>query len=264
MKLEKPNLTNPTPPMATDTQEIRFISPGLLTPHPLLDPLPQWADTDEQFQTLLADIHARGIDQPILINDVDQILDGRHRWRAALKLNLPAVPCLDCAAADPVPVITQSLLQRRHFTKGALAYIALPLLDASGQANPDFAADTGVSLRLIEQALELRTLFAADPDYRSQIEPLVLSGDIGLGAAIAGFAGRAATKGKARREADPAALLQRGFNDLRVRLANWDFLQPEQRKAATAIIGQFAAALPPEPLQLLVREINKSLKARKQ
>ena len=116
----------------------------------------------------------------------------------------------------------------------------------------------------IVQALELRTLFAADPDYRPQIEPLVLSGDIGLGAAIAGFAGRAATKGKPRREADPAALIQRGFNDLRVRLANWDLLQPDQRKAAAAIIGQFAADLPPEPLQLLVREINKSLKAREQ
>lgn len=59
-------------------------------------------ETDEKFQALVDEIHHDGFDEPLQVvpcscEDQPQahymIIGGEHRWRAALKLNMKALPC---------------------------------------------------------------------------------------------------------------------------------------------------------------------------
>lgn len=67
-----------------------------LKPHPRLggtDLLPTLSD--EEYGALLQSIDRDGIQQPLLVGWPDRtILDGHHRWRAAMELGLPEVPIM--------------------------------------------------------------------------------------------------------------------------------------------------------------------------
>src|SRR5690348_15322129 len=114
-----------------------------LTVHPAARELPQLADDDPQLIALLDDIRAHGIQSPLEINKHNQIVDGRHRWRAAKKLNLKDVPVMVHDDGEVIAIILRSLLLRRHYTKSALAYTAHPMLRAAYEEARDNPGQPG-------------------------------------------------------------------------------------------------------------------------
>lgn len=95
--------------------------------HPALKSQP-WMNQADQ-TALDESIREHGILQALLITADDEIVDGRHRWRSARHLGLTEVPCTLVSADDANSIILATILDRRHYSKGARAYLALPLLE---------------------------------------------------------------------------------------------------------------------------------------
>lgn len=95
----------------------------------MLRHMPEWHADDSRMAALIDDIVARGIDQPLILDPNNRILDGRHRWRAASRANIPTVPVQIRPESDAAGIILGTILQRRHYGKSALAYMAYPLLE---------------------------------------------------------------------------------------------------------------------------------------
>lgn len=169
-------------------RKIESKNPNSLTVHTLAKAMPQWKTDDERFIALVEDIRERGIDQPFLIDGEDRILVGVERWKAAKRLQLKEVPVLACEG-EPASVILHALVLRKHYTKGALAYVAFPLLQpawqeaqrrrlemlkkgknanvspssterTTGKTVEGFASENGFGRTLFYQAAELHKLFA--------------------------------------------------------------------------------------------------------
>ena len=193
--------------MSTQAQILQ-LDPQELTVHPALQNMPEWSTADERFLALVEDIRARGIDQPILVDAEHRIADGRHRWRAAKRLQLREVPVLIVPADHVATIILQSLLQRRHYTKSQRAFLSTPILQSArkeilnrqfqnlkngvdprasiestlGKDIEHFARQLGFGRDLFFQAVELHRLFdkypeprtwkAADSDGETESKPL--------------------------------------------------------------------------------------------
>jgi hypothetical protein len=100
-----------------------------LSIHPALSGMPELSDTDPEFLALVDSLQAHGYLRKVLIDEHDQIVDGRHLTRAARALGHKEVPT-ELVPEDQIEgVILATLLGRRHYTKGALAYLSLPLLE---------------------------------------------------------------------------------------------------------------------------------------
>lgn len=249
------------------------IHPKDLTPHPRLKQMPQWDESDPRFLSLVEDIRERGIQDPIKVDSQNQIIDGRHRWRAAKRLQLQTVPVMVVANDQIASVIVGSLIQRRHFTKGQRAYLVAPYLDSLfeesknrrlhnlkhvgkstlpplGESPDDLAEQLGFSLPLLKQARQLHKLFTETPKLRAEFEPRILDEEdpIGLGAAIAGIAGQQHTKGKSKhtRAEEQLTLFNESLTTLGHRFKYWNKLKDEDRDTAVTRIRETVAAMPPE------------------
>jgi hypothetical protein len=234
-----------------------------LSVHPLLRHMPEWEHDDPRMLALMDDIIARGIDVPIIIDAHNRILDGRHRWRAAFKANIPTVPTQTRAEDDAAGIILGTILQRRHYAKSALAFMAYPLLEkglneararqaknlkqgknpnvspstiesSTGNAKrvTDFAIELGVSHDLVIQAGKVHAIFTESPDYAALVTDDLLEGKIGLGGIIAGYGGWQATAGKPRPEPQFEHLWLRSIRSLTIRtgrIADIGALRPQVR-----------------------------------
>jgi hypothetical protein len=166
-----------------------------------------------------------------------------------------------------LPIIISTLLQRRHYSKGALAYMLVPCSTATGRNQEQFAADQGISRRLFQQALELRKIFADSPEgaeYQAEIEPQILAGECGLGACIAGWAGRLATKGKAKNINSQLELWDRAWTSLENRFTYWTAFDDAAKLAAAAKLSAVVEKLPTDLLQKFQRLITDESKRRKE
>lgn len=254
-----------------------IVDPQSLRLHPLLKEQP--APTAELIETMTADAEERGID-PLKVDEKNRVVDGRIRLRAALNLNWSEVAIVRVSSADAATIIVQSLLQRRHHSKSALAYLAFPLFepmfnearerrlrylksdksgtDASnstqnvlfGNSAEQVARNAGVSRVLFFQAKEVHKLFAKHPEVKAQLEPEILNGELCLGYAINGVAGLISTKGKSRNQEDQLELFKRGINALRVRFTRWNKL-PE--KSRLFVANEFAEAVAEAPEEVQQR-----------
>jgi hypothetical protein len=286
--------------------KIRFAPVARLHPHPLLDRVGTMMDLASHFhsrarkagknrdehkeraaelegdwQTLVASVKAEGVLEPIKICKIPAdddtprplgtefwIVDGRNRWRAAQHAGLKRVPYLLVHPEDATAIIMATVTGRRHYSKGATAYLACLM-------HPEFAADNSrgpkvksegansalsaellatrfsVSTRLLEQAAELFRLLADHPTFRTDAEADVWAG-CGLGGILAGVKSLIATgalepKAPADRKAFLAWATVRGFAAEHQKLADrWADLSPQQRDQATVLIATAAAKLPPE------------------
>jgi hypothetical protein len=169
----------------TRQPRIEFYDPAELTIHPGAKKLPGWSKDDERFIALVEDIRERGIDQPLQIDAEKRVLEGRERLKAARQLQLKEVPVIVREPGEEVAVILHSLLQRKHYTKGQLAYVAFPLLEPAIQESRKrrlenlknaktpinsrkgtectieiMAADLGISRKLLVMAGQLHRLFS--------------------------------------------------------------------------------------------------------
>lgn len=211
----------------------------------------------------------------------DLIIDGRHRWRSAKRLQIAEVPTVQRTEAETHGIILNSLLQRRHFTKSAMAYLTFPLMaDAYAEAQQrkldclkkgsrsagsalransieELADLVGVGRRLFFQAKELHEKFSEDPELRSQFEQDILSGEVGLGATIAGIAGQKATKSKSKPKEDQLELFDDGLVTIEKRFRYWEKFNPDQRDHAAKAIRRAVAKMPEE----LRREFARAIRA---
>jgi hypothetical protein len=258
---------------------ILMLPPKTLSVHELLADVPCWTDGSEDMQSLAADIAARGIDQPIIVTQGDGaflVIDGRHRLRAACLAGLSEVPVVVRDEGQALEIILGSLTQRRHFNKGALAYLCYPVLEAATHASSgrpqksspqatisaeEACARFGFSRDSYFRAAKAHEIFRRRPDLREHFEPLILTGQVGLGAAIAGCAGHDATKGQARNTQPPEQLLLAGFEVIEVRFRAWDKLEGTARRVVTDRAIETVMGLPEEVQESIARALRAARRA---
>lgn len=264
-----------------------FLAVSALADHPLLAHIPMWTREEPEFQALLDSIRERGLDYPVLIDAEHRIVDGRNRRNALALLGRP-VECRVIDAGEAASVVIASLVNRRHLSKGALAYLSAPLFEqvlaestarrlanlkqstlgsetalsaVSGNAakNAGDIADTvGVGQRLFEQALDLHRRFAKNPAQRAEFEPKILSGELGLGGCIQAIAGQESTRGKEKKETGLDRLFTRAFKDLNVRFGKWGKLADEQRAEVTVALVKTTDKWPDEVVAATAAEWRKA------
>lgn len=260
-------------------------SPLVLRPHDYIARLHRWSHDDPDFRAFLDDIRSHGIQVPLQITAADFVCDGEMRRQAAALLHLATVPCIIVPDDQASAIAISSLTQRRHYTKSALAYLAIPLLESQIEAarqnqtaalksgaNVPFAQLTKTIAQMAEEigvhrmtftdACKVRELFLQDPEYRAQIEPRLLSGEVGLGAIIAGAAGRAATKDKARAADQPLILWDRAMKDWRNRYRFWAEFDDAQKLEAMKSISSAIWDMPEDLLTRLQKQVSLELKRR--
>ena len=218
-------------------------------------------------------------DVPCLLTARDDwwIADGRNRWLAAKLAGLTRVPVMRIRTEDAPAIIEATVAGRRHYTKGATAYLACllhPEIALDGEkrkkanqfgsgpalnAGPEtsalsaevLAAKFSVSLRLIEQAAELFRLLEGDgKPFREDAEAAIWSGS-GLGGVKAGV-DSLIKSGKEYVELSPEAKraatawieLKRGLATLGGTFAKWDSMSPEQAEQAIPLIRTLIDAAP--------------------
>jgi hypothetical protein len=177
-----------------------------LTDHPLLGSVPVWSREDARFQALVESIREHGLDYELLVDTEFRIVDGRNR-RNALSVLGARARVRFVEKADAASIVVASLINRRHLTKGALAYIAAPMLDeviseskarrltnlrrsgqargpqsletplsgVSGKTASELATQMGIGHTLFEQAIQLRKMFMkAGKEAREKYEGRVI------------------------------------------------------------------------------------------
>jgi hypothetical protein len=102
-----------------------------LAVHPKVALTPELNEEASEWAAILGMTEERGeILTPLFITPDDEVLDGRHRLKAARACKLKTVPCLVIEDEDDqARIILDSICARRHYTKSARAYLALPLIE---------------------------------------------------------------------------------------------------------------------------------------
>lgn len=258
--------------------------PNDLTFHELAKSLPEWGRDDERFLSVARDIGERGIKYPLLIDRRDKIVDGRMRWRIAKQYQLVEVKCWLVKDEEVTATILGCLLHRRHLTAGARAYISFPLLAPAyedhkqqhlarlrtGQRGPssiqstmvrtvgEFAEGYGFGRDLFYQAGKLHDIFSKSPPLKAELEPKILEGEIGLGACLAGIAGKEATDGKARRVGQQLELFSEAFDTLKTRFSYWGNFDSKMKERAYSDIDDTVSAMPGEVREAFKASIKKA------
>lgn len=248
--------------------EILSLPVSDLTDHPLLAHIPVWRRDEPEFAALLESVRERGLDYPVLVDAEHQIIDGRNRRNACAVLGRP-VDCRVVPAGEAASIVVASLVNRRHLTKGALAYLTAPLFAevlsetkarrfanySKSRVQPetalsavseiktaeDVAAQVGVGARLFEQAIKLRKMFEELGDeVRERYEPRVIgewqddAGEwqepVGLGYMINGLTSLITEKAGRVKKLGKRAEHARLFVGALPKLRlHWDKATPEQR-----------------------------------
>lgn len=159
-------------------------APTLARPaHPVADLFPMLAA--DELADLAADITARGLLHPIVLDAEGRVLDGRNRLAACEQAGVePTFVTYD--GDDPDGYALSVNIARRHLTKGQQAMIAARACFVSKQDQRSAAKQTGVSASRVAYA-------ATVCQYAPDLVDAVIVGAKGLDAAYA--------EAKARKEA---------------------------------------------------------------
>lgn len=121
----------------TGSSRIETRDPKDLRPLAAVKDLDAWADDDPRFLEFCEDIKDKGIITELLVTPDNEIIDGRHRWRAANRWQMTSVPVRVVAgkAKDELILMQLSTLaHRRHYTPSQRAYIMYPFMERAHQA----------------------------------------------------------------------------------------------------------------------------------
>lgn len=127
--------------------------------HPVADFLPVMAD--DEYAELVEDVRERGLIEPILVIAPDglagdiQIVDGRHRFRAAQESGVDPVFVLVEGATDPVSLLRLVIsknLKRRHLNQQQRAMLAAEMNRQLAVGLSESASAVNVPLRTAERA----------------------------------------------------------------------------------------------------------------
>lgn len=195
------------------------------------------------------------------------VIDGRHRFTGAAQAGKTVLPCIVVEETDANALAAGSVIGRRHWTKSQRAWFAVilhPEVAAEdrktgrpaksrtecGVSNGDLASRFGVSLRLIEQAVELYRGLEAYPDFKVRIEPSIWGGaglgDLvnGLNALISGSTGPGISHPKL-----PTARFAGAWkHEAAAAAAKWKSLTDDQRIVLTNDLKAAAKDLPADYL----------------
>jgi len=250
--------------------------------HACIKHIPQWPDNGPRMEALRRDLQATGLCQPVQMTAKHEIVDAdsRERWRAARMLQMACIPVAIVPEEQVFSASISALVHRRHHTKSALAYLVWPMLKTAleesrfrrhenikkGQCFPDSALSAlsgnaeelaehyGIARHFIFDAKKVHELFAKDHAYKAQMEPRLLAEPIGgeheqhrpvgLGAVIAGYAGKRNEDGIAKK--GQLELFTGGFETLFKRFMYWTGFDPSARRKALEKIRADMDKLPPE------------------
>lgn len=124
---------NPTPHMTkTDLRD-----PADLRPHSILHHIPAPAKDSAEVRACADTIAEQdGHVLPLVIDETGHLLtdDSRLRWMAAKRMGLTEVPVVIQPAALAPVIALNAVIHRAHFTKSAIAYLAVPLLKPAFEA----------------------------------------------------------------------------------------------------------------------------------
>lgn len=277
MKQNTPNV------MALAQAPVVMRKPQDLKVHPDVGHLPAWAKESEEFQALVRDVDQRGIDVPLMINERNQVIDGRHRLRAAQELGwIEEMPCQVVPDSALPAIVKASLCHRRHYPKGTLAYIFLPywdqavengenrkkanvsrksLHDTIGEmTTEEVAEEFGISREVFFRASRLRVFFAENPDAKAEWEPRILSGEVGLEAPMRGIGGREATKGQPRAgyEHGQVKLWNEGFKTLHRAFNGWERFEADHKEEVRTGMRRMAYGMHPEARALMLETLQEA------
>lgn len=111
--------------------------PADLRPHSILHHIPAPAKDAPEVRACADTIGEQdGHVLPLVIDEAGHLLtdDSRLRWMAARRMALTEVPVVIQPGALATVVALNAVIHRAHFTKSALAYLAVPMLKASFEA----------------------------------------------------------------------------------------------------------------------------------
>lgn len=257
-----------TSTMEQNQTEILHLPVVSLTIHPVLKNMPEWEDDDLQLIAFCQDIHNRGIQEPLLVTPKNQVADGRHRLRAAKRLKLETVPCRRIPESNVAAVVVQSIVHRRHYSKGALAYLVADFVTHNDRTKSFdlIAQESGISPSTLKQARQLMDIFSTNgqpgEEYRQEIVPKILAGDCALGAAIAGWSGRQSTLGQPKAAITALEMWNRSWTDLGKRFVHWDKFDNDAKAAASAKLATVIEAMPRDLLFLTMKRLSAEAKRR--
>ncbi len=96
--------------------------------HPLLKHAHAWEADSEKFKEFADSIWENGVLEPIKITKNFEIVDGRHRWRAAKLKRLEKIPAVQVGDDQAASIIIATLINRRHYNASQRAYILAPMI----------------------------------------------------------------------------------------------------------------------------------------
>lgn len=258
-----------------------------IRPHDCIKHIPQWPDNSARMTALRRDVQTTGVREPIQMTAKHEIVDAdsRERWRAARMLQLEKIPV--AIVEDDLVNLTslQLLIQRRHLTKSAIAYLAFPQLEnaldeardrrmkwlkthekASISNSPlaglpknvaELAEIYGMARTTIFEAQKVHALFAKDAAFKAQMEPRILAEPIGgeheqhrpvgLGAVIAGYAGKQ-NEDKPRNDGSQLELFGKAVK-------SFCFRAPDDESAARKVVRAEFEKLSPEELEPVMKTV---------
>jgi hypothetical protein len=137
----------------------------------------------------------------------------------------------------------------------------VPVFDGK-RSQEAMAADAGFSRQLIQQALDIHKIFGEDADYKTEVEPRILSGEVGLGAAVAGYAGRTATKGKNKKQTAQLEFVGPLVDRFSKAIHRLDKFDIGSKNTLLAKFQTVVEATPTDLVQKLAAKYNSELKRR--
>jgi len=197
---------------------------GKLTIHPALKAQPRLSD--DEMLPWRRELKRKGpaAVPALFITEDNKIVDGRHRYWCAQKLQWPEIPVQVIPDSEVMSTIFATLLNRRHYTKGQRAYIVAEHIgEAFEEAKrrqragveadrftlirtpENYAQEIGVTTRYLNDAFSIYKLYEQLPGKRTftdaegkkhkdvtareyfELKIMDAEKPMGLGAAIAGL-----------------------------------------------------------------------------
>jgi ParB-like chromosome segregation protein Spo0J len=109
---------------AADADRVAHLRVADLGLHPLTAAVPKMGD--EEWQPFSADVKARGVLEPIIVQEDGRVLDGRHRLEAARQAGHETIPArvVKLSKDEQVEWVFRFALLRRHLTDDQRAVLA--------------------------------------------------------------------------------------------------------------------------------------------
>ncbi len=180
--------------------QYEYRDPQDLSVHPALKNQPRLAQAHPTMLAMRREMKRRGEDnqsRAILVTPENEIVDGRHWWWNAKALAWKQVRVEVVAENEVNAVIMATLVNRRHYSKGQLAYIVAPMVEnvfkeakcrmlaaqnnnaassfalgakGSDETPETIAASMGISYRVLAQAQEIHEYFKVDATKRTMTD----------------------------------------------------------------------------------------------